>query len=143
MVLSASAEPLESLADGFAPGVAGHHVSVLPPALALDRGVGRPGCQHPACHTSMAAVSAKPVAQAGGTCCSAHPAGQGIPGQPEHRSSGVGVSGPDRTEFPGGGRGDCHRCPASSVYTDMASAILAGSSPVPVIYSYSGLLREL
>ena len=49
----------------LAPGVPGHHVSVLSPALALHRRVGRPCRHHPPCHSDAAAVAGETVAQAG------------------------------------------------------------------------------
>ena len=58
-------QPLEGLPGRLAPSVTGDHVSVLPPALALYRDVGRSRRHHPPRHPDAAAVSGEPVAQAG------------------------------------------------------------------------------
>ena len=60
-------QPLQGLPRNLAPGVAGHHVSVLPASLILDRSV-RSSCgDHPPGHADPAAVSVIPIPEAGGT----------------------------------------------------------------------------
>ena len=70
-----SGQPLQRLPGRLAPGVAGHHVSVFPPALALHRRVGRSRRHHPPGHADAAAVSGEAVAQAGGPGGGAYPVG--------------------------------------------------------------------
>ena len=83
--------PLQRLPGRLAPCVAGQHISVFPPALALHRCVERSRRHHPPRHPDAAAVPREPVAQASGPRRGTDPVGQGLAGQPEHWSCGVNI----------------------------------------------------
>ena len=61
-----SGQPLEGLSGSLAPGVPGHHVSVLPASLVLDRRVRRSCGHHPSGHADPTAVPGEVFAQARG-----------------------------------------------------------------------------
>lgn len=81
------------------PECGGLPVAVLPLALAEYYRVGRSRRRQSSGHADTVAVASEPAAQAGGPIRGAHPVGQGLPGQPEHRACRVGILGPN---FPRG-----------------------------------------